>query len=1054
MINVSDEFRRAMASRRDFRCRARVTLSDGDIIELGDAELTAGGSSFTDGAGRDSLPLGEAVSRSAEIEIYSDGDRYADVDFFGAGAALSLVFALDDGREESIELGTFTVTGTETRGETVKLTMQDAMWRADTVYAPGIGFPATLGALFRDVCGKCGLPFSTSVFANSTFVVDKFPEGEYTCRELLGYIAMFAGGNARVDRAGRCGIVSYDFAAAPMHALSAWIELDADTNDAVVTGVRAGDQQTGEDGYVLTLSNPLFAGHEKTALDLVAERVVGAVLHRFDGEVPAYPTAEFMDTAEVTDRRGRTFQTVLTDVRFAFSGKTELACSAAPAAAPAGRYISPSSGVIAEARRLVADERTARETAVAELAGRLANASGLYITADPQPDGSGIYYMHNKPSLDESDIVWKLTSEAIAISTDGGKSYPYGFTVTGELIARLLYAEGIDADYINSGSIVARDGEGNVVFSVNVETGEVKISGDSVTVGGRSVADAVADAAETANTALEEARSSASLTVVLGNEYEGIPTDSDGNYSGALNASTTVQVYYGHTDVSDSCTYSCAASSGVTGRWSAASRTYTVTALSTDTGWVDITARYMSLFTVTKRFGVAKLRAGAQGASGTQGINLYRHGDREQVADRFIQILTYDILAGRVGEAVTVSFDCKINSGGTVRELEIYPYQTNGLSVAETYNFTPTKEYKRYTFHFTVKDHGVRDTSYTKGGIAIYDWGGANEYTIRNVKIELGTVAHPVWTPSPQDLTARMYMIEMSANVLKRGAGSAVTPSTLTAHAYFREGSDAVRSAYSGHWVVATSTDGTTFTNVSSATSAEGTSHSFAVGGLGSAIVAVRFTLYAAGGQTNALDMQTVPIITDASAMTHEQVFNLLTDGGRLQGIYKEGGQLYVNGAYIKAGTVSAGKLAAGAVSAGNIASGAVTADKLAAGSVTADKIGAGTITGDKIQGRTLQGYIIGGSWASGNIVTMLNNLGIVIAAPGVASGSGVKAWRIGISSTGALTATQGYYVQSSNRFYEYTNSGAVHTLASWSSVSGSSDRGGGGSGYYPVPFT
>lgn len=43
------------------------------------------------------------------------------------------------------------------------------------------------------------------------------------------------------------------------------------------------------------------------------------------------------------------------------------------------------------------------------------------MTEDPQDDGSVIYYMHNKPTLEESDIVWKLTAEAIGISTDGGK---------------------------------------------------------------------------------------------------------------------------------------------------------------------------------------------------------------------------------------------------------------------------------------------------------------------------------------------------------------------------------------------------------------------------------------------------------------------------------------------------------------------------------------------------------------------------------------------------------------------------------------------------------
>ena len=90
-----------------------------------------------------------------------------------------------------------------------------------------------------------------------------------------------------------------------------------------------------------------------------------------------------------------------------------------------------------------------------DLSSRLENSSGLYMTAEKQSDGSSIYYMHDKPTKEQSKIVWKMTAEAMAVSTDGGKTWNAGLTVDGTLIAKILNAIGINADWINSGDMSA-----------------------------------------------------------------------------------------------------------------------------------------------------------------------------------------------------------------------------------------------------------------------------------------------------------------------------------------------------------------------------------------------------------------------------------------------------------------------------------------------------------------------------------------------------------------------------------------------------------------------
>ena len=184
----------------------------------------------------------------------------------------------------------------------------------------------------------------------------------------------------------------------------------------------------------------------------MAANLVGKSFRKFSGDYIGYPIADFMDAVKITDRKGNTYWSVITDIDFAVAGMTTLSNSAASAVENAGTYPSVESKAVIAARKLVAQERTARETAIAQLNQLLSQSSGMYTTSVQQEDGSTIYYLHDKPTLAESQNVMKLTSDAIGFSTDGGETYPFGLAVNGDTITRILSAVGVNAEWVKIGS--------------------------------------------------------------------------------------------------------------------------------------------------------------------------------------------------------------------------------------------------------------------------------------------------------------------------------------------------------------------------------------------------------------------------------------------------------------------------------------------------------------------------------------------------------------------------------------------------------------------------
>jgi hypothetical protein len=819
LINVSKAFKDALAEGEKLYEVVDITFADGRKKTL-DSEILVGGGTFTDCAESSSFPIGITVCKSMTLSLDNTEDQWKDYYFYKAKLTAYLKMQVTDTVIETIKKGTYTITTPEQYGEVLEFTALDDMYKANASYTSNLVLPQPAFTLLRDACSTIGISMGFSSMEHGNVVINRIPDG-ITFRQLIGWIAMLDSANARVDVNGNLQLIKWDFDSVSVD-YGATVGADgylvfgggssADSNgfispnagnwyldsegfltlregvgnpprlrdyvsfptlssdDIIITGIKVknteSDAMYGKDGYVLELENDLLSDADLgTVAGWIGDNLIGKAFRSLEGDLAYNPISEFGDMAFTYDRRENKYITPITDITSSLNSTTTVKTQAEDPIRGESKFLSNTEKTIQIAKNLVSIEKNERQQAVKKLETALQNSSGLYESNIELEDGSIITYLHDKPILKESRTVIKITASGMGVSNDGGETYPYGFIFDGTTITRLLYAEGINADYVNSGAFTVIDADGKIIFQADMDTKKVYMDG-SVQIGGGKT---IKEIQETAENAMKAAALAKNMTLQLSNEYQGISVDSNGNY-GTFPSGVTTQaaVMYGTQDITSECTYTISTSDSITGSWNSSTKTYTVTGLTADSGWVDIKATYISTLSVTKRFSLSKLYAGEQGEAG------------------------------------------------------------------------------------------------------------------------------------------RTYFIELSANVLKRGQNKIVSPTTVEGRAYYRDGSSAERTAYAGRWKIETSTNGTDFKSLSYSTEDE-TKRSCLVSLLGESIISVRFTLYAAGGTTTPLDTQTIPILIDVAALTHEQIFNLFTDDGAIKGIYKEGNQLYISFTYAKGGTLKLG---------------------------------------------------------------------------------------------------------------------------------------------------
>lgn len=1115
MINISNAFREKLEAGEPVRMVVDITFPDGTKKTI-DKDIMNGDNGFSDCADSSSFPVGATICKTLTLSINNDQEQWKSYNFYGAkihaylklqtsyAAPESVSALLDESYNpildstgdpiiatqaatkdiiETIDKGVYTVTTPEQYSDIINVTALDDMYKANKTYTSGLKLPQSLINLVRDACKTVGIGMNLTM-DHGDIVIRSIPDS-MTFRQLFGYAAMVESANARIDYSGNLQFVKWDFERTNIPELKDYGNPPTlSSDDIVITGIKITNGQSnddtdtdysgmyGEEGYVLELENELIDTDQlQTVANIIGEQLVGARFRNLEGDLVYEPTVEFGDMVYTYDRLGNKYVTPLTDVSGNVGGLTTVKAQADDPIRGSSNFYSDSTKAIVAARKMVKKETSAREEAMQKLNDRISNASGMYSTDVEQADGSVIRYLHDKKTLGESLNVIKITSDAIGFSTDGGKTFPYGVTVDGETITRLLYAEGINADYINAGTLIVRDKNGNAIFEADMDTGSVTLDG-SVQIGGGKSLDqtfanylqeskdysdgklsdyaetvtgslgvlqdqidgqietfyydyeptlqnkpasdwtsaaerkkhigdlffnkttgyayrfmqdgatwgwtlvqdtditkamkAAEDAQDTADhkrrvfvtkpqppydigdlwsqsedeggdiltctvsrakgasyvqsdwqklnkytddTKAEEALEAASLarnmTMQLDNDYQGIPVDSNGNYTEFPECTTTATVMYGTQDITNNCMYTITTSQNIQGNWNRENKTYTVTGLTADSGWVNIKAAYLNNLVVSKQFSIAKQYAGPQGIPGVgqDGKTTYLHiryapvqnptaAQMSKTPNKYIG--TYTDFSGvdstDPSKYTWAKFEGDQGAQGPKGADGKTPYfhiayansadGRTGFSVDDSVNKLYIGQYTDYTPNDS--------TDPTK-----YSW--------TKIKGEQGNAG-------------RTYFFQSNADVLLMGADKKITPAPLIVDSFYRDGNGEVAQSQKGWWKLEKSTDnGATWSALTVSQTAALDRLSINVNNLSlKAHDMLKVSLYFDQSKTKLADYQTYSVAVDVASLTQEQIVDILSDNGKFKGLYYEkdesGNQtLFISFNAMKGGVISLG---------------------------------------------------------------------------------------------------------------------------------------------------
>lgn len=281
----------------------RFEFANGTVIEKSDISLTSGGVTYTEILNADTdMTIGRAVMSEISAVLVNHDGRFTNFDFTQEFTAK---FGVEvDGAFSYVKLGVFRGERPEkVRGRLIEFTAHDRMSLFDKPaadFVKSLTFPKTLEDIYIGLCGFCGVACVLSNLPAFSKVFDSNPleNTDYTCREILAYIAETAGSYARISRNGMVELVwfssaNYTFSRTDRFEMSE-SEFDVPPIDKLQVYSSFGDQLTtsGTGDVVYVVSDNPFLYIENDTQQGSLKPYADAIFSRIS-TFPAYKPSSF-----------------------------------------------------------------------------------------------------------------------------------------------------------------------------------------------------------------------------------------------------------------------------------------------------------------------------------------------------------------------------------------------------------------------------------------------------------------------------------------------------------------------------------------------------------------------------------------------------------------------------------------------------------------------------------------------------------------------------------------------------------------------------------------
>ncbi len=472
----------------EFPAAAPVEVLPNDIFESG----------YSENMFINAFSIGTAVKPTMWVRIFNKDGKFRNE--LLSTAEYKPTFSLlddEDNTTDIVPIGVFYAEKLIVQDTDVRIELCDKMAFTERLFTPQ-GVPRSL----YDIATEIALDVFAAVVTTpgdlsvlSLVVNDDIFSG-YSKKQVLECIAQVCGSFVRFNREGNLEFKWFNETSVELNGDTAKVPLELngntfylDDNSLQITGVKIVFEDTelcsvGTDDYLLTISeNPITETHSAEIAEFILNRLSTTkyIPCRYD-RIGGDPSLQVGDILTVIDNKEKfdpdkydsydKYPLYITSLNWHYncggfsdtyiaSGNTgdmntDKGMNQAKKAAQLAKKIK-------EAKKDVLDELDSREKFLLAFNQTIAGSMGYYMTEVPEETGGVVRYMHDKPNLEESMVIYTQTVEGFAWTTDGWNNgeplWKYGFDKNGNAILNTIYAYTITADVIVSGLLKSKNGK-------------------------------------------------------------------------------------------------------------------------------------------------------------------------------------------------------------------------------------------------------------------------------------------------------------------------------------------------------------------------------------------------------------------------------------------------------------------------------------------------------------------------------------------------------------------------------------------------------------------